>query len=124
MLDLTTGWQISVDASYEWLFFRVESSGSDCVRPTLSESLWSIAEKHQINRLVCELAEAVWMNSYLIGQFVMLHKRATLQGGTMRLCGLSVDKHDVLCVMGLGERFPNYATREDAVMGYRPRKPR
>ena len=124
MLELATGWQISIDESAEWLFIRVESLGSDNIRPTLCDSLWSFADNRRINRLVCELADTVWMKSYLIGQLVMLHKRATLQGGTMRLCGLPDDKHDVLCVMGLGERFPNYTTREDAVMGYRPRKPR
>ena len=124
MLELASGWQMHVDYSPDWLFFRIENLGSEDIKSPLSESLWSMAEKHQIKRLVCELAENVWMNSLLIGQLVVLHKRAHLEGGTLRLCGLSDDNHSVLRVMGLGERLPNYATREDAVMGYRPRKPR
>jgi anti-anti-sigma regulatory factor len=124
MLELASGWQMSVDYSPEWLFFRIESLGSEDIKSPLAESLWSIAEKQPAKRFVCELAENVWMSSYLIGQLVVLHKRAHLEGGTLRLCGLSDDNHSVLRVMGLGERFTNYATREDAVMGYRPRKPR
>ena len=124
MLVLASGWKMRVDYSLEWLFFRLESLGSENVIPALSESLWSIAQKNQINRLVCEMAESVWMNSYLVGQLLILHKRAHLEGGTVRLCELSDANHKVLRSMGFGERFPNYTSRKDAVMGHRPRKPR
>ena len=124
MLQLESGWQVSVDISTEWIFFRLESIGSENVKPPLSESIWEIARRHGIRRLVCDVAEAVCINSYLIGQFVLLHKRAYLDGGTLRLCGLSENNHAVLRMMRLGDRFPNYESREGAVMGYPPRKPR
>jgi anti-anti-sigma regulatory factor len=124
MLDLASGWNLHVDYSSEWLFFRLESLGSENVSPALSKSLWSVAQKNQIHCLVCELAESVWMNSYLVGQLLILHKRAHLEGGTLRLCELSAENYSVVRSMGFGERFPNYTSREDAVMGHRPRKPR
>ncbi len=124
MLELATGWQIEIDYSPEWLFFRLLSIGDEEPNPSLSEMLWSIAEKHGINRLVFELADSALMNSYLVGQLVVLHKRAHLDCGRLRLCGFSVENHRVLRTMRFDERLPNYATREDAVMGYQPRKPR
>ncbi len=124
MLDRTLGWQIHLDFSTDWIFVRIEKLGDESVVPPISQSLWAVAEERQIHRWVVEMASPVWMNSYLIGQLILLHKRATLEGGTLRLCGLSDDNHRVLRLMSLGERFPNYATREDAVMGHLPVKPR
>lgn len=124
MLQLESGWQISIDYSSEWIFVRLESIGSEGVTPSFSESLWTIAAEQGVKRLVCEVAEAVYLNSYLIGQLVVLHKRFHLDGGTLRLCGLNDDNYNVLRMMQLSERFPNYDSREGAVMGYPPRKPR
>jgi anti-anti-sigma regulatory factor len=117
MLVLETGWGIAIDYSSEWLFFRLESVGSESVRPTLSESIWASAQERGIRRLVCELAELVSLNSYVIGQLVMLHKRAHLEGGVLRLCGFSRANYGVLRMMHLADRFPNFDSREDAVMG-------
>lgn len=124
MLQLESGWQVSIDFSAEWLFIRLEGIGSENSTPSFSESIWSIAQTHGLTRLVCELADHLNFNSYVIGQIVVLHKRAYLAGGTLRLCGLSDDNHSVLRMMHLGDRFPNYESREGAVMGYPPRKPR
>ncbi len=125
MLELATGWQIDCDWSTEWLFVRISTSGHEIdPNPPVAESLWSIAEDHDISRMVIELDETQLLNSFLVGQFILLHKRIFLNGGVVRLCGLSAHNYDVLRYMGLGTRFPNYATREDAVMGYKPKKPR
>jgi anti-anti-sigma regulatory factor len=125
MLDLESGWQLSVDYSTEWVFFRLETVGAETVSPALSERLWEIARERGIKYLVCELGEGAWLTSYLIGQLVLLHKRAHLAGGRLRVCGLSDDNYSVLSLMHLADRFPNYETREGAVMGYSPRrKPR
>jgi anti-anti-sigma regulatory factor len=124
MLELATGWQLQLDFSTDWIFVRIEKVGTESVLPSLSESLWTIAEQHRIHHFIFEVASPIWMTSYLIGQLIFLHKRASLEGGTLRLCGLSEDNHGVLRRMGLGDRFPNYATREDAVMGHLPSKPR
>lgn len=124
MLELATGWQLQLDFSEDWIFVRIEKLGSENVMPAISESLWELAKERQLHRWICELGGPVWMTSYLIGQLILLHKRASLEGGTLRLCGLSEDNYDVLHLMGLGERFPNYATREDAIMGRLPCKPR
>jgi anti-anti-sigma regulatory factor len=124
MLEVAADWKFQVDQSPEWLFVRVLHVGIDSVKPQISETLWSLAGEQGINRLVIELGEAAWLTSYLIGQLMVLHKRAHLDGGTVRLCGISERNYQVLEMMQLTERFPNYPTREAAVMGHAPRKPR
>ncbi len=124
MLELATNWRIEIDHSTEWMFFRVVSAGFDELQPPLSATLWARAEAHAINRIVLELDEGVLLSSYLIGQLMVLHKRAHLDGGTVRVCGLSDNNFEVLQTMRLAERFPNYASREAAVMGNYPNKPR
>jgi hypothetical protein len=46
--------------------------------PSLSQRLWEIAGERGIKCFVCEVAESVGLTSYLIGQIVVLHKRANL----------------------------------------------
>ena len=90
----------------------------------MAETLWSLVEGHGIDRIVIELEDSTMVSSYLIGQLILLHKRSHLSGGVVRLCGFSSENYRVIEQMRLGQRFPNYETREDAVMGWGPRKPR
>jgi hypothetical protein len=48
---------------------------------------------------------------------VNLHKRIYTHGGLLRIAGLSDDNYRVLVACRLHERFPRYASREEAVMG-------
>lgn len=125
MLQLADGWQIDVDRGPEWLFFRVRTS-ADVLgsAPPLAETMWSAAVDHHVDRLVVEFDAACLLSSFVVGQLVLLHKRAHLAGGVVRLCGLSDDQYRVIQAARLAERLPNYPDREAAVMGYRPRKPR
>lgn len=121
MVELGYGWQLQIDEGSEWLFFRLlqTSFESEPPRP-LAEVLWAIASERGKNRLVLELAQGALLTSYIIGQLAILHKRVMLDGGVLRLCGLSDDNYRVLQMMRLAERFPNYRTREAAVMGWQP----
>ena len=58
--------------------------------------------------------------SYLVGQLVLLHKRTGVQGGELRIGGLSESNRQVLHVARLGEQFPVYPNRETALRGYSP----
>ena len=110
-----------VDASPEWLFFRIESSTSpEDTTSTLADRLWRESERRLIYRQVIEFAEQVMMSSELVGQLVLLHKRTYVANGLTRLCGLSQTHYEVLRIARLDDRFPNYANREAAVMGWVP----
>ena len=125
MLELAEGWRLELDFSSEWLFLRLYCHGYDAESsPPLAERAWSIAEQYDINRIVIEVDHETLLSSYLVGQFILLHKRAHLSDGVMRLCGLTPENYRVIELMHLSDRFPNYPDREHAVMGYRPNKPR
>jgi hypothetical protein len=113
--------RFDVDASPEWLFFRIEpSTDSADATSTLAERLWRESERRLIYRQVIELAEHVMLSSELVGQLVLLHKRTHVANGLTRLCGLNQMHYEVLRVARLTDRFPNYANREAAVMGRLP----
>jgi len=121
MISDSASWQLSFDVSTEWLFFRIGGPTADmALQQPLAEQAWSVAQEHGIRRMVFEFEPGVLLSSRLVGQLVMLHKRAHTHGGVVRLCGLSAANYQVLETMRLDGRFPNYKSREDAVMGYAP----
>jgi anti-anti-sigma regulatory factor len=56
------------------------------------------------------------LQSYLIGQLVMLHNRIHKQGGVLRLVGLSDRNHEILKICRLDAHFPKYQSCRDAVL--------
>lgn len=113
------GWRLDADAGPEWLFVRiVRESREAASEPPLAESVWMLAERRGLQRIVLELDGGLLLTSYLIGQVVLLHKRVLLSGGLVRMCGVSAHNYRVLEHMRFADRFPNYPNREAAVMGY------
>lgn len=115
------GWRICTDVSQDWIFLRVVCSDPEADGcPPIAETAWSLAEKHGVIRLVIELEASAGISSYVIGQLLLLHKRCHLNGGVVRLCGVTADQYSVIKLMRLADRLPNYPSREAAVMGCRP----
>jgi anti-anti-sigma factor len=119
-------WELDVECTPDWLFVRVRRPPTDADdAPPLAERIWAMLEEHGTRRLVLELGQLDVLRSYLVGQFVLLHKRILIEGGMMRLCGLSASNQQVLRLARLDDRFPQYHTREEAVMGCcLPQRPR
>jgi hypothetical protein len=119
MFQISHNWNFDVDYGPEWLFFRLLNcpDEEDPGRP-VAERIWEIAERRCIFRLVIETNDDVLLTSSLIGQLILLHKRSHQMGGVTRLCGISETNYQSIQIMRLGERFPNYRTRDDAVRGY------
>jgi len=91
---------------------------------SLADSVWAIVEQHFSHRLVVECDQLDQLNSYLVGQFLVLHKRVADQGGLMRLAGLTEANRRVLTAAHLESRFPRFDSRVEAVLGSRPFQPR
>ncbi|MBP90851.1 MAG: hypothetical protein CMJ64_29765 [Planctomycetaceae bacterium] len=124
-LDLAPGWTIDVDRGPDWLFIRLHGERPfETEDVELAEPLWQLMQQHFVHRIVLELDEVPVLHSRLIGELVRLHKRVESQSGLLRLCGLSDVNQQVLRTMHIADRFPQYATREAAVMGDRPTQPR
>jgi anti-anti-sigma factor len=124
LAELVHDWTIDVTRGPDWLFIKLEGpQNGDAEGVPLAEIIWDTMQQHFARRVVLELSDVHILRSYVIGQLVLLHKRIYTHGGLMRLAGLSDDNYRVLTACRLHDRFPDYATCEDAVMGHRP-KPR
>ncbi len=125
MVQLAPGWSMELDRGPDWLFVRVLAPRQgDTGEIALADAVWDSLEQAFTHRLVLELDDLVLLRSWMVGQLVLLHKRVTTKEGTMRISGLSDANQLVLRMMRLEERFPQYQSRSDAVMGHRPLQPR
>jgi anti-anti-sigma factor len=121
LLDLAPGWTMHLDRGPDWLFIRLRPPAFGLgAEFDLAEAIWEKLEQAFCHRCVLEMEEVPLMSSWLVGQLVLLHKRITMHDGMLRLCGLSDANNAVLRICRLGDRFPQYRTRNDAVMGHRP----
>lgn len=124
LVDLIPGWTLEMDRGPDWLFIRpIPPHDKHHVEVDLAEAIWERMQQQFCHRVVVEMDQIPLLRSWLIGQIVLLHKRVSAQEGLMRLCGMSDSNQDVLHMVRLDDRFPQYADRGAAVMGYRP-KPR
>lgn len=124
LVDLVPGWTLETDRGPDWLFIRpVPPAGKEGVEVEFAEAIWERMQQHFCNRVVLEMEQIPLLRSWLIGQLVLLHKRVTSHEGLMRMSGMSDGNQEVLRMVRLDDRFPQYADRGAAVMGYRP-KPR
>ena len=90
----------------------------------LAEQVCQLLEQNFTRRVVLELDQIGCLTSDLVGQLMLLQDRILAEGGIIRVCGLSSVNENVLSECGLLSRFVCYNTRPDAVMGYRPPRPR
>jgi anti-anti-sigma factor len=125
LVDMTPGWTLEMERGPDWLFIRpVPQLDALSAEADLAEAIWERMEQQFVNRIVVEMDAVPLLRSWLIGQLVLLHKRVVSRGGLVRLAGMSDDNQRVLKMVHLDDRFPQYADRGAAVMGYRPVKPR
>jgi anti-anti-sigma regulatory factor len=125
LLELAPGWSMDLDRGPDWLFVRLRAPAKG-LSPEfdMAEAVWEKLDQAFCYRLVMELDEVPRLQSWMIGQLVLLHKRIASNGGMMRLCGVSDSNQAALRSCRLDDRFPQYANRTAAVMGQRPSQPR
>jgi anti-anti-sigma factor len=120
-MDLVPGWTMDLDRGPDWLFVRLRPPRrGDTHEVGIAEAIWELMDQSFTHRLVLEMEEIWLLRSWMIGELVKLHKRVAASGGLLRLCGLNDDNQEVLRLCRLDDRFPQYGSRSDAVMGRRP----
>ena len=125
MVQIAYGWELDVDRGPDWLFVRPHRPpGGAEQMPPLAEQVWALMEQNFIHSLVPELDQIDFLSTYLIGQLVWLQKRIHTHDGLMRIAGLCHMGQEVLHQCRLDSRLPCFSSREEAVMGCQPRKPR
>jgi anti-anti-sigma factor len=125
LLELAPGWTMDLERGPDWLYIHVRPPlEAGCEEIDLAETVWEKLEQEFTYRLVLELDELPAMRSWTINELVKLHKRIVAHDGMLRLCGVSDANQEALRLCRLHDRFPQYRTRNDAVMGHRPTQPR
>lgn len=126
MLATDAGCELDVQRGPDWLIIRVGrwEMGADDALP-LSDQIWTMVENHLTYRVVLELDQIQVLNSRLIGQLIRLYQRIREHDGLLRICGLSPYNRRVLHQCALDDRFRDYETPQEAVLGGSdPRLPR
>ena len=124
-VEVAPGWTLSFDRGPDWLFVRINPpEHGDTHEIPLAESVWERLDQSFTYRVVVEMDEVGVLRSWLIGELVKLHLRIASQDGLLRLSGLCNRSQEILEIMQLADRFPQYRSRTDAVMGNRPLQPR
>jgi anti-anti-sigma regulatory factor len=119
MLEMAPGWSLDLERGPDWLMVRLHCDQKHAWdTPPLAETLWALAQQHFVHRLVVEFDEVPMLHTALIGQLVMLHKRLSVNGGVLRLSGLSEQSRDVLSTARLDGRLPAFENRTEAVLGH------
>jgi anti-anti-sigma factor len=118
MPEMAPGWELYADRGGEWLFVKLKCPDCSPVEtPPVAEWVWRLLEEQRTRCLILEMDEVRILYSYLIGQLILLLKRISTHGGTMRLCGVSPHNQEALRSCHLDVRFPPYRDREAAVAG-------
>lgn len=124
MVEIASGWVACVDRGPDWLFVKLHNAEQITAESIpLADNLWQMLREHFVGRLVLELDE-VDFRSHLLAQLLALHRRIDHHGGVLRLCGVSDENQQVLRASRLDGRFPQFRSREEAVYGHRPTRPR
>lgn len=125
MLPIAPGWNLEVSRGPDWLLVTLHCEPEfSWDPPPLVDTLWSLLEQHFTRRLMLECVELPQLNSMLIGELITLNKKLQAAGGVLRLCGLSEANREMLQIASLDSHFTHGDTRAEAVLGYRPEKPR
>ncbi len=117
MLEFAPGWCLAIDDAGDWLFVQLATANDRYSEPELADAVDGLARQRGRFRVIFEMAADLILHSHLVGELVMLHKRLCLQGGALRLCGLTEYNFEVIRMMQLTDRFHNYPDRQAAVAG-------
>lgn len=119
--QVASGWIDRIERGPDWLFVHLRlPDRTECAACQVAERVWTAMQYHMQRRVVLELDELPVLRSELIRELVLLNRRIQSNGGLLRLAGVSDDNQHVLELCRLGERFPRYRDRHDAVMATNP----
>ena len=120
MDEVCEDWGVDVDRGPDWLFVRLRPGTQE--PRDMADTLWKLADRHFVYRMVLEMDQLDVLPSRLMGQLVTLQKRVLQRQGALRLCGLNDQCAEALHFCRLDQALPNFDSREDAVLGQRHQK--
>jgi anti-anti-sigma regulatory factor len=125
MIDVANGWIHAVERGPGWLFVRLNAAPQSASGArTLGDSIWLLAERHFVYRIVLECDDVPRLSETEVDELTELRQRLNAHGGTVRLCGLSPSSASAIDDRGLSRLLPHFDCREEAVLAHRPKQPR
>lgn len=116
--ELARGWFLQVEHAPDWLLMRLVQGANDAASdPPVADAVYVEAERQGVFRVLMEFDPRLNLHSSLVGQLVSLQKRICLRGGLFRMCGMSPENYEVIRLMRLTDRLPNYPDRQSALDG-------
>jgi pSer/pThr/pTyr-binding forkhead associated (FHA) protein len=126
MPETACGWSLHVDRRSNCLLVTALRRPDGLFdHGPLAERLLHLMEEHGVYQVVLELDEVEAIDGVTIRQLGLLNELARERGGLIRLCGLSPGNSQLVVRNGLGDVFPPYRDRHEAMFASgRPCKPR
>ena len=96
---------------------------SICPGPIFIEGgAWDNIKQHMTNRIVLELHEVSLLNSYLIGQMILLSKRIAERGGKLELCCIPAILQDMFVLTQLDQVFDIFMDEQEGISSFELKK--
>jgi anti-anti-sigma regulatory factor len=124
MLELSDGWYAEIEHAREWLCLRLREPFSSSPVCQLAEQIRRLLDRECARHLVLEMDQVLHLTGRLLRQIQLLDQHLNCQGGELRLSGLSDECYAALQQVKLQARFPRYRSRQQALIGHYPEKPR
>ena len=125
MAELAPGWKMDLERGPDCLIIRLRADENGGVEDLeLSDKLWQVLEQHLVYRLILELDDVGDLRGDVLGELVNLSRKICERDGMLRICGLSESNRQLLDASRVAQPVAHYASREAALMRYRPLQPR
>jgi anti-sigma B factor antagonist len=93
----------------------LEELDYQAIEAAAAEVLALLRQDETIKSVVLDLHRMDYCGSTALGLFVTLRRRVESRGGRMALCGLSEHGREILEVARLGQLWPVFSTRQEAL---------
>ena len=124
MQELPGGWRVEIDHTREWLCKQLFEPFLNTPVQQLAEQIRRLLDREFSRNLVLEMDHVFHLSGRLLRQIQLLDRHLNYQGGELRLSGLSDECYAAVQQVNLHARFPRYRSRQQALNGHHPEKPR
>jgi len=113
MADLAN-WALHEERGEDWLLARpTPPEAAWGTSPQLAEGIWSLRERQPADNVILDMQSVDFLSSFLIGQLVMLQKRAAQAGVKLWVCSLSEACHQALTICRLDSQLAILPGRDE-----------
>ena len=84
----------------------------------LGSELFTLVEQGGHKKLLLNFSAVEFLSSAALGKLIMLHKKVSTRGGSMKFCRISPDIQELFTIMNLGRIFDIRPKEADAMAAF------